>query len=248
MNEKIPTPDTTQDKIKCIVINGVDSAEYKKHEKELREVEETGIFLEYTGALNDHLFSAIDSSNKFTKELFECTGIVLFGTEKNTSKTISCISHVSNIAGSLSLINILKEKHYSEQYKDETDDWKMPTILDKYQKFEEEAHLALKAFRDMVEPTSVSVHMFGGQVREFDSKSTNKNFSKKSIKAESEYAFSKEIWQSIISNYFDTKIIIANQPAVTFHSNYGKDGVDVYINNNKKEIYIVYRARQDFSV
>ena len=95
--------------IRKIVINGLNSPEYSTYQKEIESIEKHGTFLDFDNGKEDELFSLIDEKDKYTQRLCDCTGVVLFGKEKESNRIISCISHVSLDDISFNLINVVGE-------------------------------------------------------------------------------------------------------------------------------------------
>lgn len=79
------------------IINGKRSETFKKFEDYIKKIQESGTELVYDKNIQ-HCYSEIDTTDKFSKDYNDCTGIVLFGKDKITQKTISCITHTDILA------------------------------------------------------------------------------------------------------------------------------------------------------
>jgi len=78
------------------VINGYNDPDFLKYKDNIQNIQEKGKFLDYDSMESSH-FSSVDSRDKFSKRLCDCTGVVLFGKRKESDETVSLISHVDVI-------------------------------------------------------------------------------------------------------------------------------------------------------
>jgi hypothetical protein len=117
--------------------------------------------------------------------------------------------------------------------------------VDYFLTLDNEIQQSLSKFKELVDLTTVSASIIGGQVLKEDRAGTESDVVKLDEnlvkKGEESYALAVRLWKDYIIASFDIEPSIAHEPLMVRGR---KHGTDVYVDTQGKKIFVVYRTAQ----
>ncbi len=179
----------------------------------------SGISLELgdskNGGEQTYIISPVNSKNKYTDELIDCTSVIAVGMDKKTGKNISFLSHEMSLRR-------LKLENKNKNHKDRE--------FDIHDKFIEDFKSSLKELKEKSEEKTVDIVIAGGKILMKDKKLPSTMTD--SARYDSNYTRTIEGISKLVEDEFGFQPVVITGPKVF-------DGSDVVLFDNKnRRLYI----------